>query len=63
MVSPFRRHRRWDILLSVSALAFLGGCTGILADRDGRILYGGFVGWIHTKGLNQAINKIRQDYS
>lgn len=34
-----------------------------LADKDGIILYGGFVGWVHSKGLNQTINQIRRDYS
>lgn len=47
--------RTWRNLVGVDHI--------FLADRDGRIIYGGFVGWIHTKGLNQAINKIRQDYS
>ena len=47
--------RTWRNLVGVDHI--------FLADRDGRIIYGGFVGLIHTKGLNQAINKIRQDYS
>ncbi len=34
-----------------------------LADRNGIMLYGGFVGWIHSKELNQVINQIRRNYS
>ncbi|MGF1676053.1 MAG: hypothetical protein ACFCUV_20565 [Rivularia sp. (in: cyanobacteria)] len=34
-----------------------------LADKDGMLLYGGFVGWIHSKGLDTAINQIRRDYT
>ena len=34
-----------------------------IADRNDNMVYGGFVGWIHSEGLNQAINRIRRDYS
>jgi hypothetical protein len=27
-----------------------------LADNNGKIIYGGFVGWIHSDGLKKAIN-------
>ncbi|MHC5724685.1 MAG: hypothetical protein ACYT04_47785 [Nostoc sp.] len=30
-----------------------------LADRNNKMLFGGYVGWIDTKGLNQAIEKIK----
>ncbi|OYD90992.1 hypothetical protein CDG76_29905 [Nostoc sp. 'Peltigera membranacea cyanobiont' 210A] len=30
-----------------------------LADNNNKMLFGGYVGWIHTKGLNQAIEKIK----
>ena len=33
-----------------------------IADKDDNMVYGGFVGWIHSEGLNQAINRIRRDY-
>lgn len=33
-----------------------------IADRNENMIYGGFVGWIHSEGLNQAINRIRRDY-
>lgn len=31
-----------------------------LADSNNKMLFGGYVGWIDTKGLNQAIEKIKQ---
>ncbi|MEH1836875.1 MAG: hypothetical protein V7L29_33755 [Nostoc sp.] len=30
-----------------------------LADSNKKMLFGGYVGWIHTKGLNQVIEKIK----
>lgn len=33
-----------------------------IADRNDNMVYGGFVGWIHSEGLNSAINRIRRDY-
>ncbi|MHC5938374.1 hypothetical protein [Nostoc sp.] len=30
-----------------------------LADSNNKMLFGGYVGWIDTKGLNQAIEKIK----
>ena len=32
-----------------------------LADSEENIIYGGFVGWIHCKGLQNAIAKIRRE--
>ncbi|MEG4407192.1 hypothetical protein [Microcoleus sp. MON2_D5] len=32
-----------------------------LGDPDGRMIYGGYVGWIHSEGLNQAISQIRSN--
>ena len=33
-----------------------------IADRNDNMIYGGFVGWIHSDGLNAAIDRIRGDY-
>ncbi|BAZ12783.1 serine/threonine kinase [Calothrix sp. NIES-4071] len=30
-----------------------------VADRNDRMIYGGFVGWVHSEGLNAAITRIR----
>jgi hypothetical protein len=32
-----------------------------LSDSEGSIIYGGFVGWIHCKGLQDAIAQIRRE--
>jgi hypothetical protein len=29
-----------------------------LAAPDGRMIYGGYVGWIHSEGLNQALSQM-----
>lgn len=34
-----------------------------ISDRHDRMIYGGFVGWIHSEGLNQALNRIRRDFT
>ncbi|CAN1209256.1 hypothetical protein TUMEXPCC7403_03470 [Tumidithrix helvetica PCC 7403] len=34
-----------------------------IADTEGNMVFGGFVGWIHTDSLNQAIEKIRRDFT
>ena len=34
-----------------------------LADSEGNLIYGGFVGWIHADGLNKAISKIRREFT
>ncbi|MCL1472425.1 hypothetical protein [Argonema antarcticum] len=34
-----------------------------LGDRNDRIVYGGFVGWIHSDGLKSAIDRIRRDFT
>lgn len=34
-----------------------------IADADGNMVFGGFVGWIHTDGLNEAIAIIRRDFT
>ncbi len=34
-----------------------------IADDQGNIIFGGFVGWIHADGLNQAIATIRCDFT
>lgn len=33
-----------------------------IADASDRMVYGGYVGWIHSEGLNQAIAQIRRDF-
>jgi len=32
-----------------------------LAAPDGKMIYGGFVGWIHSEGLNQALSQMRSN--
>jgi hypothetical protein len=32
-----------------------------LAAPDGRMIYGGYVGWIHSEGLNQALSQMRRE--
>lgn len=50
-----------------AALAFLGGpaemleAIAVLGAPDGRIIYGGYVGWIHSEELNQALSQMRRD--
>ncbi|AFY54747.1 hypothetical protein Riv7116_2224 [Rivularia sp. PCC 7116] len=34
-----------------------------IADRNDNMIYGGFVGWIHSDGLNAAIARIRRNYA
>lgn len=34
-----------------------------LADSDNQIIYGAYVGWIHSQGLQKAIAKIRRDFT
>jgi hypothetical protein len=34
-----------------------------LSDAFDKMIYGGFVGWIHSEGLNQALNRIRRDFT
>lgn len=34
-----------------------------LGDRNNRMIYGGFVGWIHSEGLQQALTRIRRDFT
>ncbi|MFN6476458.1 hypothetical protein [Nostoc sp. DedQUE07] len=34
-----------------------------LGDRSDKMIYGGFVGWIHSEGLSQAIVRIRRDFT
>jgi len=33
-----------------------------IADRNENMIYGGFVGWIHSDGLNSVIDRIRRNY-
>jgi hypothetical protein len=32
-----------------------------LADRNNRMIYGGYVGWIHSSGLQKAIVQIKHE--
>ena len=34
-----------------------------IADRDANMIFGGFVGWTHADGLNDAIAAIRREFS
>ncbi len=34
-----------------------------LGDRNDKMVYGGFVGWIHSDGLKSAIDRIRRDFT
>jgi hypothetical protein len=34
-----------------------------LADSNDKMVYAGYVGWIHSEGLNQAIAQIRKDFT
>ena len=34
-----------------------------LADQDDRMIYGGYVGWIHSEGLKEAIARIRRNFT
>lgn len=34
-----------------------------LASPQGDFLYGGFVGWIHVKALQQTLKEIKQEYA
>jgi hypothetical protein len=46
--------RAWKNPLGVDHIIFLGA-------PDGKMIYGGFVGWIHREGLNQALSQIRSN--
>ena len=34
-----------------------------LADANDQMIYAGYVGWIHSQGLNEAITRIRRDFT
>jgi hypothetical protein len=34
-----------------------------LADHNNKMVFGGYVGWIHTQGLNEAIDDIKEEFS
>ncbi len=34
-----------------------------IADRKGNMIYGGFVGWIHSDGFHQAIDRIQKEFA
>lgn len=34
-----------------------------LADKSGKMIFGGFVGWIHSDGLHQAVDQIQKYFT
>lgn len=34
-----------------------------IADGSGNMVFGGFVGWVHSEGLKPAIKRIRQEFT
>lgn len=34
-----------------------------LGDRDDKMVYGGYVGWIHSEGLKSALERIRREFT
>ncbi|MDF5739990.1 MULTISPECIES: hypothetical protein [unclassified Nostoc] len=34
-----------------------------LADYNNKMIFGGYVGWIHTKEMNKAIDKIKKEFT
>jgi hypothetical protein len=34
-----------------------------IANSDGKMLFGGFVGWVHSENLRQAIAEIREEFT
>ena len=34
-----------------------------LADDNNKMIFGGYVGWIHTKEMNKAIDKIKKEFT
>jgi hypothetical protein len=34
-----------------------------LADHNNKMVFGGYVGWIHTKGLNEAIDNVKKNFT
>ena len=34
-----------------------------LADSNNKMIFGGYVGWIHTEELNKAIDKIKKEFT
>ncbi len=51
------------MLISTGEILLAGVDHVFLADRDDRMIYGGYVGWIHSEGLNQALNHIRREFT
>ncbi|HEY9880305.1 MAG TPA: hypothetical protein V6D29_17750 [Leptolyngbyaceae cyanobacterium] len=47
--------RTWKNLVGVDHV--------FLADKNSQMIYGAYVGWIHNQGLQQAIAKIRREFS
>jgi hypothetical protein len=40
------------------------GCNYVfIADCDGSMVFGGFVGWVHNNGLNDAIAVIKREFT
>jgi hypothetical protein len=34
-----------------------------IADTDGKMIFGGYVGWIHSDGLNYAVAQIKRQFT
>ncbi|XDE60984.1 hypothetical protein AB3M80_20215 [Arthrospira platensis BEA 1257B] len=34
-----------------------------IADKSGNMIFGGFVGWIHSNALQEAIDEIHKDFT
>ncbi len=34
-----------------------------IADKSGNMIFGGFVGWIHSDGFHQTIAQIQKDFT
>ncbi|WP_334935766.1 hypothetical protein [Nostoc sp.] len=34
-----------------------------LADDKSKMIFGGYVGWIHTKEMNKVIDKIKKEFT
>lgn len=54
--------RLWDGTVLKTWKNMAGVDHVFLADRNDRMIYGGYVGWIHSAALQQAIERIRQKF-
>lgn len=54
--------RLWDGTVLKTWKNLAGVDHVFLADRNDRMIYGGYVGWIHSAALQRAIERIRQKF-